>query len=78
MEIIALKGQEWKPTLNADLQYLKWDRIKNWLDSVKNITSWAQEHFAKPGLHQYQDMPQTCCDLHICCGTINVRTRSTH
>ena len=48
-EIAARKRQGRKPTLNArDLQSLRQHCIKNRHHSVKDITTWAQEHFRKP------------------------------
>ena len=48
-EITAHKRQGRKPTLNArDLQSLRRYCIKNWHQCVKDITTWAQEHFRKP------------------------------
>ena len=48
-EITACKRQGWKPTLNArDLWSLRRHCIKNRHQCVKDITTWAQEHFRKP------------------------------
>ncbi len=48
-EIAARKHQGRKPTLNArDLRSLRRHCIKNRHHSVKDITTWAQEHFRKP------------------------------
>ena len=48
-EITAWKRQGRKPTLNArDLRSLRRHCIKNRHQCVKDITTWAQEHFRKP------------------------------
>ena len=48
-EITACKRQGRKPTLNArDLRSLRRHCIKNRHQCVKDITTWAQEHFRKP------------------------------
>ena len=48
-EITACKRQGRKPTLNArDLRFLRRHCIKNRHQCVKDITTWAQEHFRKP------------------------------
>ncbi|XP_061654971.1 zinc finger and SCAN domain-containing protein 2-like isoform X1 [Phyllopteryx taeniolatus] len=48
-EITACKRQGRKPTLNArDLRSLKRRCINNRHQCVKDITTWAQEHFRKP------------------------------
>ena len=48
-EITACKRQDRKPTLNArDLRSLRRHCIKNRHQCVKDITTWAQEHFRKP------------------------------
>ena len=48
-EITACKRQGRKPTLNArDLRSLWRHCIKNLHQCVKDITTWAQEHFRKP------------------------------
>uniref|UniRef100_A0AAR2J834 Transposase Tc1-like domain-containing protein n=1 Tax=Pygocentrus nattereri TaxID=42514 RepID=A0AAR2J834_PYGNA len=48
-EISASKRQGRKPTLNArDLRSLRRHCIKNRHHSVKDIPTWAQEHFRKP------------------------------
>ncbi len=48
-EISARKREGQKPTLNAcDLRSLRRHCIKNRHQCVKDITTWAQEHFRKP------------------------------
>ncbi|XP_076588395.1 uncharacterized protein LOC143321716 isoform X2 [Chaetodon auriga] len=48
-EISARKGQGRKPTLNAcDLRSLRQHCIKNRHGWIKDIASWAREHFGKP------------------------------
>ncbi|XP_059187460.1 von Willebrand factor A domain-containing protein 5A-like isoform X2 [Centropristis striata] len=48
-DICARKGQGRKPTLDAsELQSLRQHCITNRHDSIKDITTWAREHFGKP------------------------------